>query len=126
MDEEEQKTYVLRQPSTVPGLVSVPSASLPDELIRRLSVYDPVSVPLLRSCEFGDRLADLPHPRASLQASNEGPSTSGRLGVRLFCQVRTFPFCTRPRSWRLAHGRHLQCVQSPIWRGAMHVLKLMY
>lgn len=25
-----------------PGLFSVPSGSLPDELIRRLSVYDPV------------------------------------------------------------------------------------
>ena len=62
-DEDEQRTPALRQASTVVGLISVPSGSLPDELIRRLSVYDPSS-------------------------SNEVPSTSGRLSVRLFCQVR--------------------------------------
>ena len=47
MDEAEQMRGMaagLRQHSSlVPGLVSVPSGSLPDELIHRLSVYDPVS-----------------------------------------------------------------------------------
>jgi hypothetical protein len=41
--EDGDRIYVLRQQSAVVGLVSVPSASLPDELIRRLSIYDPVS-----------------------------------------------------------------------------------
>ena len=45
MEEDEQRAggYGLRQPSIVPGLLSQVSGSLPDELIRRLSVYDPVS-----------------------------------------------------------------------------------
>ena len=38
------RSFVLRQLSSVaPGLLAQPSGSLPDELIRRLSVYDPVS-----------------------------------------------------------------------------------
>jgi hypothetical protein len=55
-DDEYSRSSVLRQHSTVPGLVSVPSGSLPDELIRRLSVYDPVSTswrspyPILLHC----------------------------------------------------------------------------
>jgi len=44
-DDEHTRFYVLRQPSIVPqGMVSMQSGgSLPDELIRRLSIHDPVS-----------------------------------------------------------------------------------
>jgi hypothetical protein len=41
--EDNDRVYVLRQQSVIGGIISVPSASLPDELIRRLSIYDPVS-----------------------------------------------------------------------------------
>jgi hypothetical protein len=41
--EQQQHVYLLRQTSALaPGLASVHLHSLPDELIRRLSVYDPV------------------------------------------------------------------------------------